>query len=158
MWPFRRAATVEEIRGHKRITVNGMKFVIRKVNPLLDFPGDKVPQIFTDFVSRRPEAPQTTESVKKAMEDTYAVLRAGVVDPVIEPEEAKAGIKASDLFRDPTMGPTLFIEIVAHSLNMFRGVKGFFFSLRIKQSLWIPWLRDMGERRRRSLSQQAVSA
>jgi hypothetical protein len=156
MWPFSRAVTTEELRGHKRITVNGMRFTIRKLNPMIDFPADKMPQIFTSFVSRRPvdeEVKMTPEAIRKSQEDMYSVLRVGIVDPVIKAEDAKDGLKASDLFRDPSMGPKLFIEIIAHSLQTFRGLKGLFFFHRIKFSLWTEWLKGMGKRRQELFSQ-----
>ena len=160
MWAFTRAATPEGIRGHKRVTVNGMRFVIRKLNPLIDFPEDKMPQIFTSYVSRRPgaDAPvEGPEASRKARESMYAVIRAGTVVPKIVQEEAKDdGVKASDLFRDPLLGPKLYIEIVAHSLNVFKGVKGLFFFHRIKLSLWMQWQKGTVEPQQKSLSPTAA--
>lgn len=156
MWPFGRSATLEEVRGHKTVKVNGMKFTIRRLNPLVDFPTDKIPQIFTSFKTRRPDvASDSPESLRRAQEDMYNTLRAGLVDPPLVQEEAKEGMKASDLFRDPTMGPKLFIEIVSHSLTVFRGLKGLFFFHKTKYWLWTLWLKDMGERRLKSLSPMA---
>jgi hypothetical protein len=153
---FTRAATPEEIRGHKKIVVNGMRFVIRKLNPLLDFPDGRVPQIFTAYVSRRPAPatpPETTDAeVKRAREEMCAIILAGVVEPRLAAEDAKEGIKATDLFRDPSLGIKLYFEVMAHSLNVFKGIKGQFFFLRIKLWLWMRWLKDMGVRRRMSLS------
>jgi hypothetical protein len=160
MWPFARTATPEEIRGHKRVTVNGMRFVIRKLNPLIDFTEDKMPQIFTSYVSRRPGADvpvEGPEAARKARESMYAVIRAGTVVPKIVQEEAKDdGVRASDLFRDPTLGPKLYIEIVSHSLNVFKGVKGLFFFHRIKLSLWTQWRRDTDGAPQKSLTPAAV--
>lgn len=155
---FGREATTADIRGHKRVRVNGMRFTIRRLNPLVDFTDGNMPQIFTAYYSRRPtvDAPQTIETMKKAQADMYAVIRAGLVEPLIVAEEAKDGLKASDLFRDPTMGPKLFIEIIAHSLQTFRGLKGLFFFHRIKLSLWTQWLKDMGVHRQKSHSPAVV--
>ena len=162
MWPFRRNATRYEIMGFKRVTINGMKFVIRRLNPLLDFPEDKIPQIFTSYISRRPardkpEPEPTVAALLKAQQDMHAVIEAGVVEPKIAKEGAE-GICASDMFRDPTMGPKLYIEIISHSLNTFKGLRGVFFFHRIKLSLWIAWLKGMGEHRRKSYSRTAESA
>jgi hypothetical protein len=154
MWPFSKDATLAAVKGYKKISVNGMRFTIRRLNPLKDFPADKMPQIFTDFQSRRPEVQvDSPAALKKAQEDMYAILKAGIVEPEIVAEEAKDGIKASDLFRDTTMGPKLFIEIVSHSLTVFRGLKGVFFSARTRLWLWMRWLKGMGVHRRMSLSQ-----
>ena len=146
MWHFARAATPEEIRGHKRVKINGMQFVVRKLNPLIDFPEDKMPQIFSAYVSRRPVADvpvEGAEAIRKARESMYAVIRAGVVWPRIVQEAAKDdGLKASDLFREPSLGAKLYVEIVSHSLNVFKGVKGLFFFHRIRQSLLTQWRKD----------------
>ena len=153
MWPFKKKSAEEILRAYKTVKINGMKFKIRKLNPLLDFPENSIPQIFTSTPARAvKEAPITEKDAKRSIESLYDVIRAGVVDPVIV-AEGKDGIKASDLFRDPTMGPKLYIEIVSHSLNTFKGLKGLFFFHRIKLSLWMSWLKDMGERRQALLSQ-----
>lgn len=153
MWPFSRSPRKEELRGEKRISVNGMRFTIRRVNPIIDFPADRIPQIFTDFVSRRPkQEPSSIPDIKKAQEDMYAIIRAGVVSPELS-TDAKSGITVDDLFRDPTLGPKLYIEILAHSLNTFRGIRGFFLFHKIKLSFWMEWLRGMELRRQASLSQ-----
>lgn len=161
MWPFSKKATAEAIRGHKKICVNGMNFVIRKLNPIVDFPNGKIPQIFTSFISRRPAKenppPPTEDSIKKVQEDMYDVIRMGVIDPAIEPETAKEGLKASDLFRDPTMGPQLYIEILAHSLNAFRGLRGLFFFHKIRHLLLTQWRKGMEAHRRKLRSPMAGS-
>lgn len=160
MWPFTRAATPEQIRGYKKIRVNGMRFVIRKLNPMIDFPDDKMPQIFTSYVSRRPAPavpPETTEVERqRAKEEMCAIIQAAVVEPALVREDAKDGLKPMDLFRDPTMGVKLYFEVLAHALNRFSGVKGQFFFLRIKLWLWTRWLKDMGEHRLKSPSLKAA--
>lgn len=157
MWPFTRAATVGELKGYKRVRIRGMRFVIRKLNPMLDFEADKMPTIFTAAHPRRgankTPPPMTPEAAERAEEDMYAIIAAGVVEPVL----SKDGLTPKDLFRDIGIGTALYIEIVAHSLNVFRGLKGLFFFHRIKLSMWIRWLNGMADLRRKSSSERIMS-
>lgn len=135
MWPFKPNLSVEKLRGYRKIVINGMAFTIRKLNPLIDFRSDQIPQIFTDYESARARIPDTPQTAKKAQEDMYAVIHAGVVSPDLVPEGKKDGLNPSDLFRDPTMGLKLYYEIIYHSLNHFKGFKRLFFWIGIKLSL-----------------------
>lgn len=157
MWPFTRAATVEELKGYKRVRIKGMRFVIRRLNPLLDFESDKIPTIFTAAHPRRgankTPPPVTPEAAARAEQDMYAIIAAGVVEPALSPD----GLTPKDLFRDMQIGTGLYIEIVAHSLNVFRGLKGLFFFHRIKLLLWMRWLHDMADLRRRQSSEKITA-
>ena len=138
MWPFKpKQPTVEDLRGYKMITVNGMRFTIKKLNPVLDFPTDKIPQIFTDYqtVKDAPRPPSTLEAVKKSQTEMYDTIQAGVVDPKIVPVGKEGGFTPEDLFRDPTMGLKLYYAIIENSLNQFTGINKLFFSIGIKLSL-----------------------
>jgi len=139
---FSKKTTVEELRGYKKITINGMRFTIKRINPLLDFHSDQMPQIFTDFVSARPSAlpTMTPETIKKYQEDMYAIIRAGVVDPVL----SKEGITTEDLFRDMEIGTKLYQAILEHSMNRFKGLKKLFFSIKSKYSSYIVWRKLTG--------------
>jgi hypothetical protein len=139
---FSKKTTVEELRGYKKITINGMRFTIKKINPLLDFHSDQMPQIFTDFVSARPSAlpTMTPETIKKYQEDMYSIIRAGLVDPVL----SKEGITAEDLFRDMEVGSKLYQEILEHSMNRFKGLKKLFFSIKSKYNSYITWRKLIG--------------
>lgn len=123
-----------------------MLFVIKKVNPFLDFPADKVPQIFTDYISRRkvdPLAQPTQAEIQKIQEQMYAYVKAGVAHivagkeklPLVEREKKEEGVTVEDLFRDQQMGYKLYWEIMNHSLNQFKGLRGVFFS--IKRRFWL---------------------
>ena len=147
MWPFRRRQSKEDFQGYKRVTINGMRFTIRRLNPLLDFSLEKMPQIFSDYLTRRVQKEDkvtTLAELKRQQDDMLGIIRAGVVEPKLSED----GISAADLFRDPTLGPKLYIEILAHSLSLFRGIKGVFFYQKIKWSLWIQWLKGMETSRR----------
>lgn len=136
--------TKAKVQEWKTVKVNHAKFIIRKLNPLLDFTADRMPQIFTTFVSRRPIDPEkiTAEAKARLEEDLRAVLERGVVKPEIVPigkgekRGKEAGITADDLLRDDT-GVKLYMEIITHSLNRFRGLRGVFFSIRTKLSLFM---------------------
>jgi len=144
MWPFGNRASKEKLQGWKRVKVNGSRYVIRKLNPLLDFPADRMPQIFSSFISRRPFDPEklTPEARARLQEDLQTVLEAGVIKPSLvsvgkgDKRGKEDGITADDLMRDDT-GVKLYIEIITHSLNMFKGLKGVFFSLKTRLSLFI---------------------
>ena len=136
--------TLEKLRGHKKLKINGMSFVIKRINPLVDFPANKMPQIFTEMnMSRRPPNPNPSQlEVKRQLQDMMTTVQAGVVDPELGPIGSKGKLTAEDLFRDPGMGIKLFHEIMSHSLNRFKGLEHLFFSIGIKLSLWIHYLGD----------------
>jgi hypothetical protein len=135
VWPFRKR-TLDEVRGYRRVKINGMRFVIKKLNPFLDFKDDKIPQIFTEHKSIRPVDPKrmpTAAEVDRMYKDMAAVIEVGVVEiigygPVSKQKDT--GITCEDLFRDPELGFRLYLEIINHSSNRFRGLRGVFFSLK----------------------------
>jgi hypothetical protein len=141
----------QKLLGLKRIVINGMRFTIRRVNPMMDFPLDKVPQLFTEFqTSRKPDPtkPPTVEQVQAMRDMMFAYIEAGVVEPRLSPvgvgdkNGQEDGITAEDLCRDQDMGIRLYWEILSHSLNTFRGVKSLFFS--IKQKFLLSMLLRLG--------------
>lgn len=138
MWPFKQKESLaEKLRGHKQIKIQGMRFTIRRLNPLLDFPSDKIPQIFTDFVSVKDKP---ILDPKKIQEDMYSIIQAGVVEPRLSQE----GITPEDLFRDPEIGTGLYREIIEHSLNRFKGLKKLFFSIKARYRFYIAWRKLSG--------------
>jgi hypothetical protein len=145
---FARRPKAEELRGEKRIVVNRMKFIIRRINPLLDFPDGKMPMVFTSFISRRPEDPNqqlSPDQINKLRDDIGMVIRAGVVDPpLVPPEKANEGITVDDIFRDMETARKLYFEIMVHALNRFTGFRGVFFSMRIRHLLFTAFRDCMG--------------
>jgi len=137
----------EKCQGHKVIKVCGMKFTIRKINPLIDFPADKMPQIFTSFKSER-KTNKSPFSPQALMEQMIRVIEAGVVEPQLVPiakgdkRGKEDGLTAEDIFRDEEMAVKLFQEIMLHTLNKYRGVKGVFFSLKNRLSFAINLARN----------------
>lgn len=127
----------EQLQGHKVIKVCGQKFTIRKINPLIDFPADKMPQIFTTFKSER-KTDKSAYSPAAIMEQMLRVIEAGVVTPPLVPvgkgdkRGKEDGLTAEDIFRDEETGVKLFQEIMLHSLNRYRGLKGLFFSIKTR--------------------------
>ncbi len=143
MWPFRKKESyLEKLRGYKKITVGGMRFTIKKINPLLDFKSESIPQIFTDFssIKDKPVVANTPELIKKYQQDLYSVIQAGVVDPII----SKDHITAEDLFRIPEIGVELYRLILEHSFNQFKGLKKLFFSIKTKYITYITWRKHTG--------------
>jgi hypothetical protein len=122
-----------DLQQHKRIKIHGHVYVIRKLNPLLDFKDGNVPQIFTNFVTRRKteEKKPVGGEERKRIEDMKAVIQAGLVSPEI----SKDGITVEDMFRDMEVAASLYLSIIEHSLNHFRGLRGFFFSVRFRYAL-----------------------
>jgi hypothetical protein len=143
MWPFAKRPSKEALQGHKRVSVYGMRFVIRRINPFLDFPADKMPSIFADHVSRREFDPAKAGplDIRRVREDLSRVIRAGVIDPPLT-ETGAEGITVDDLDRMPGLLNALYAEIIGHSLNMFRGLRGVFFSIRLKLWLSTLWRND----------------
>ena len=165
MWPFSRSITKNELAEVKTIHINSFKFKIRKINPILDFSQDKMPQIFTDFISRRQRKEENTfETSKRNQMDMYAMIEAGLVDPALvkvglgDLRGKEEGLTIEDLFRDSELGIKLYFEILTHSLNRFKGLKGVFFSIRLKRNLLMSWRNVMESDPTKLPSQQEVSA
>lgn len=141
--------TKEDLRGHKKIKVDGIQFVIKKLNPILDFKSDKIPQIFTEFKSMRPVDPTKTpepKELERMYRDMMTVVEAGVVEIVGHgplADKAADGITAEDLFRNSKTGFKLYFEIMDHSLAHFKGLKGVFFWINRKLSLLMLSRRNM---------------
>lgn len=150
MWPFSSKPDKASLAGLRTVRVNGGTYVIRKVNPLMDFSMENMPQIFSSFQSRRkrPDAPDVSDSAK-ALRDMYAMVQAGVVEPELVPvgkgdqRGKEEGITVEDLFRDSSTGPQLYWEILAHSLNRYKGLRGAYFLARTRFTLSTAWRRSM---------------
>lgn len=145
MWPLTPRSKREQLQGIKTIRVNGHKFKIRKVNPFQDFPADRMPQIFSYAIKRRKldveNLPLNDAQIRRGIEDMKAVVTAGVIEPRLCPEI----LTVDDLFRWGDTGSKLYLEILAHSLNQFRGLTGVFFSIKIRRSLYTAWQKSTVE-------------
>ena len=154
----------EKLNQYKKIKVCGMSFTIRKINPLQDFASNEsMPQIFTYYITKRKvkeDNPFTMQSLQKALNDMKAIIKAGVVDPPLVPVEKdkskENGITVDDLFVDEEMGAKLYIEILTHSLNRFKGLKGLFFSTKIKHYLYTEWQKNITNFQVKSYSEATV--
>jgi len=138
---FNRKITRKRLQQHKTIRIAGMKFVIKKINPLLDFSTDKMPQIFTSFISKRkiePEQQINEVVLRRSQEDMKNIIIAGLIKPSLNGE-----IKVEDIMTDPTLALRLYTEILVHSLNMFKGLKGLFFSAKIRHLLYIGYQKNL---------------
>jgi len=144
MWQLTKA----KLHGHKVVKILGQKFTIRKINPVLDFPPENMPQIFTSQSSKRDIG--ATYSPKSLMEQMYRIVEAGVVYPELVPigkgdkKGKEDGLTVEDLFRDQEAGSKLFAEIMLHTLNKHKGLKSLFFSLKMRLSFWIQYVVGMG--------------
>lgn len=147
MWPLASMPTKDGLQGIKTIYVEGQKFKIRRLNPLLDFDFNKIPQIFSaSFGFKSPTIEQTSEAaIRHIHEDMLSVVAAGVVEPKLvsigkgEDKGAESGITIQDLFRIPEIGHSLYLAILEHSLIRLRGLKRLFFylaKLRLSYILW----------------------
>jgi len=144
----------EKLNGYKKVKICGFKFTIRKINPLLDFELENMPQIFTSYQSRRKIAEDKIilAEQKKILNQMMTVVEKGVVYPELVPrEKKKEGLTVEDLFLNDEIGIGLFKEIMFHSLNKFRGLKRLFFSAKIKLSYYINFVRNMVNYRRKLL-------
>lgn len=140
-----------QLLGIRKVKVNGMNFVIKKINPLLDFPLDKIPSIFTDFSTKRKPEQSAIPLVaqKKCLDDMKSIIQAGVIEPKLvtigtgENEGKENGLTVNDILRDIEMASKLYIEIIANSLNRFKGVQGLFFLTLTRRMLFTEWRKNM---------------
>lgn len=135
---FNREPSKAKLRQYKRIKVGGMKYTIQKINPVLDFPVNKMPQIFTDFQSKRKtdKVVMNEAVLRRNYEDMKSIILAGVVKPDLADT-------IDDIMSDFTIALSLYIEVLTHSLNCFRGLKGLFFSTKIRRSMYISYQKNL---------------
>lgn len=146
-WLFKRRAhdySKARLQGYKEVRIDGERFVIRRINPVMDFDAGKIPQIFTG----NPKAVMAAQAnpdpaqLKQMFLDMYAMVEAGLVEPLLTPMKAhsddlkrEVGITVDDIFRVPSRGAKLYLEILLHSMNRMNGLKGLFFSMSVRLSL-----------------------
>ncbi len=124
-----------KLQKQKKIKINGFKFTIKQINPLLDFEFDNIPQIFTSFTQKQSVDYRRDDVILKQM---MVIVEAGLISPDLVPvgkgekKGKEDGITIEDIFRDMEIANKLFREIMFHSLNKFRGLKSLFFSLKIR--------------------------
>lgn len=128
--------TKAALEGHKSVKLGGAVYTIRKINPMVDFPPDKMPSIFTSHQSARKVDPARAveANAKKGLEDMMAIVKAGLVSPNVS--DPKSDVTVADIFRVPEHGAELYLAILDHTLNRFTGLRKVFFSRRIRASFW----------------------
>ena len=72
--------TKEGLCGIKTVRIGWSRFKIRKVNPLLDFPADSIPQVFTYFKSRRKVDPDQSPPVERQKKAAKEKVDAGAAN------------------------------------------------------------------------------
>jgi hypothetical protein len=126
----------------KKVKVGTGVYTIRRINPLLDFRSDNMPTIFSAYASARKVDPVKAAAAvdhKKAVEEMMAVVRAGVVEPVLvevgkgDKRGREDGVTVEDIFRDAQHGLELYLAIMDHTLNRFTGLRKVFFSSLIRR-------------------------
>jgi len=143
MWLLSKKPTRERLREYKTLKISGMKIVIRKINPLVDFAVDKMPQIFTSFISRRKTTPEqqiNEATLRKSQEDMKNVISAGIVEP-----ELGKKINIDDIMANTAMALELYTEVIVHSLNMFKGIKGVFFSIKTRRLFYTAYVKNLAK-------------
>lgn len=154
----KRQSVADEIAGVKAVKVCGIKCVIRKLNPMIDFRADNIPQIFTDYLSLRKTEPtkQSFPTAQKTLEMLKDVVSAGLlsVGGVPFAKDNKDGLTIADIERNNDLLGGLYLEIMTHTLNRFKGIKGVFFSQKIKQLFAIESLKSMASARLIMLSEK----
>lgn len=161
----KRLQTKHDAQNVKTIRIGAFKYKIRKVNPLLDFTSENMPQIYTAYLSKRPvvstEANLTIQQLQRFQEEMKSVVVAGLVEPALVPtgkgelRGKEDGITVDDIFRDEETAISLYLEILSHSLNRFKGLRGLFFSIKIKHALLIEWQKSTASFRAKSFSKTA---
>ena len=135
----------------KTVKLSGIKFVIKRINPLLDLPSNKIPTCFTDFISARKttEVPKLSQKELEALYDLMSyVIKAGVYSPKLLPVDKEnpykeKGLTIKDIFLDEMLAYQLYIEIMAHACFRFSTVGKIFFSKGIKRWLSTIWPRSI---------------
>jgi hypothetical protein len=144
------------LNDYKKISLGGAVYTIRKINPMLDFPADRCPSVFTaQSPSRRGTGPIDP---KRAIEDMMNIVRAGLVDPPLADPKAKNSdlITVEDIFRVPEHGADLYLAIMDHTLNRFRGLRRLFFTHRSRQAFYTAYRKAMeADQAQSPLSQEA---
>lgn len=149
-WLFGSKTARERAGVEKVVKVNGSRYRIRRINPLLDFNSNDLPQVFSTIVpGRRAVPPATFESMAQSQRDIALVLQAGIVEPPLvkvgvgAKSNKEDGLTAYDLLRDFDTALKLYIEIVDFSMHRLCGLRGLFFST-VRRLYWYAlWRRSL---------------
>lgn len=135
-----------KLLGLKKVKIYGHKFVIKKINPLLDFNSNSIPKIFSSINPKRlsmNDRKLTDVEIKNAYENMETIIEAGLYYPKLTKQQSgenkwhEKGLTVKDLFIDDELGYKLYIEILSHSLNKFKGIVGSFFLNILRRWLYI---------------------
>lgn len=114
---FRRKKTLDEVVNDRtEVNVCGVDFVIRKVNPLDHAKGlDVMLSEFDTYKLAKGEQKLTDGQMKKVRKHYRDIFLAGVVSPKLSLKEEEGATLVDDLFNDPVLSETLYIEIMFHT-------------------------------------------
>lgn len=122
MWFFKKKETTlgDHLRGSKQIILKGIRFEIRKLNPMDYLEGGKVMQeVYATYKTdeeKKIDAKmvKNIEKIKAHMRD---VIMAGVVRPelVRKPEDNPVAVCVDEIFADWELAQLLVAEILNHT-------------------------------------------
>lgn len=96
----------------KTVRVNGIKFKIKKIDPLNFLDGSRVMlQSYDTYKSGK--EPDVAVSEKKVREHVSQVLVAGVAEPALSHKDDGSGFYVENLFVNPKITNTLYEQIIA---------------------------------------------
>jgi hypothetical protein len=112
MWPFKKPTIESLVNPKKKIKVNGVEFVIKKLDVLDHLQGSKVLQQSFDTYKLDKPGDQDV-NVKKVKEHYVDVLCAGVVSPAIGRKPGDGVVYVQDMFNNWDLVNNLYSEIIA---------------------------------------------
>lgn len=126
MWPFKRKTLEQHLYGAKKIKVNGVVFVIRKINAMDHLAGlnvlQKIHEVYKVNKANQ-NAGTAAEHLNKLRNYCRDILLAGVVVPKLSATDNGDGFFVDRLFFDFPMAQRLTEEILFHTYKKKLPVK-----------------------------------
>jgi len=136
MWPFKRKTLKESLNPTKTLTIKGIRFTIKKLNPedYLSGQTDLLSSYETYSVKAKESGSQTDPNLIKKLKKFYRqMFLAGVVSPKLSSkgvDECGDMVSVDEIFNDWGLASELCIEILAFT----HGKKKVIQALRQQQS------------------------
>lgn len=116
IWPFKRKTLESVVCQEKKVTVCGIKFKIRKINPIDYFNGSKsVIQFYDTYKQPDVNDPGFANNLSKVKDHFADVILAGVVEPKLSRKKGEDGIPIENLFTDWGLAGDLYGAIMEYT-------------------------------------------
>jgi hypothetical protein len=113
---FRRKSLDEVVNAKKSVTINGVLFILKKIDPLHHMKGLKVMRSTFDLYRLKGGSQELSDGEAKKIREHYRdVFLSGVVRPKLSREDGEDSVFVDEIFLDQDMTEKLYMEIMYHT-------------------------------------------